>query len=648
MNQNESNYRGGRRITLRILGVLLLCVGACCLYVPTLHYEMIFDDDFCIVENESIHQLFPLFGTSEGYGPLKPQPHTPVEVRPLVSLSLAINYHFGKLDPFGYRLANLVLHLATAIILWAAISLTLKQPSMQNRFDASGEALGFLASLLWMVHPAHTETVIYLTQRTELMMGFFYAFTLLLAILFWRCESAVARTVVAVAAMLLSTFGMLSKEMMVSAPAMVLVYEWTFVGGSIWSMFKRSWLLYIALCFSWIPLAALYVSGAGTPGGGFNNSISAYHYWLTSSNTFFSYYAVTFKPWPLLLHRHVPTLTTFAEAWPGVVGLVIYFFVTAYALLRRYATGFVLLWFFAVLSPTLIIPLPYEEFAERRLYVPLLAVIPYAAIAIFSSLNRLGALRLFALRLENTMPLGMRHWLVGGTPLAVAIMLLGWCSVATSPRLAVKEQLWEEVLKHQPENPFAIASQGAVEFKRGEADSGLQKMIRAYRTDPNHDFFRTLLIRALPHAQDHAKFLECCLEMHEASPDDPTCAHNLATAFEKEGRYLEAIAQYQRAAELDESNWLAYASAGTLLAERNRTGDAIECFEKAVELHPDFMNCMNLMGLYISTRQNKKAIRITSLLLEAARKEKTPDVVERIESGLRELERMEQLRGPEL
>ncbi|MEL6105775.1 MAG: tetratricopeptide repeat protein [Planctomycetota bacterium] len=632
----------GRRLALWLLGVLVLCAGACCVYVPTLRYEMIFDDQFCIVENESIHQLFPLFGTDGGYGPLNPQPHTPVEVRPLVSLSLAINYHLGQLDPFGYRAAHVALHLLTTIILWVAIALTLRQPSIRQRFGADRDAIAFLGAFLWMVHPVHTETVIYLTQRTELMMGFFYALTLLLAIVYWKCESVWSRVIVAIAAMLASVCGMLSKEMMASIPAMVLVYEWTFIGGSILKIVKRSWLLYVSLCLSCIPLVALYAMGVGTPGGGFNNTISAYDYWLTSSNTFFGYWALVWKPWPLLVHHHIRTLTSLSAAWPGVLGLGVYACITVIALWRRYATGFVLLWFFAVLSPTLIIPLPHEEFAERRLYVPLLTAVPFLAIAAYMWIAR---------RFDRDATTARRPWtaqLLSAAPLAAAVIVLAGISNASSPRLKVKEELWEHVLEHQPDNMFAIASQGAVQFNRGETDEGLEKMVQAYRTDPGYDFFRTLLIRALTHAQDHERFLEYCLEMHQSSPNEPTCAHNLATAFEKDGRYLDAIEQYKRAIQLDKSNWMAHASVGTLLSEQNQVGEAILHFEAAVELHPDFMNCMNLMGLYISTRQNKKAIRVTSLLLEAARKEKTPDVVARIERGLRELERMEQLRGPTL
>ena len=641
-NQAESQINGWRCIATRGLGVITLAIVACGIYWPTLRYEMIFDDVPGIVDNESIRSLTPLFGPPDGYGPLNPQPNTPVTARPLVSLTFALNYHFGQVDPLGYRLTHLVLHVIVALILWAVVAATLAQPIFNGRFVKNRHALSFAAALLWMVHPAHTETVVYLTQRTELLMGLFYLLTIYLAIRFWDSKRSVMRIVWCAAAVVSSVCGMLSKEMMASVPAMVLIYEWTFVGGSFWTITKRSWMLHLGLVLSWLPLVAIYASGYSTPLGGFGNTISAPDWWLTQSNSFFVYWRLLFAPWPLLLHYHVPTLTSFSEAWPGVLGITIYAFATVFFLWRRAAIGFALLWFFAVLSPTLIVPLPHEEISERRLYVPLLAMLPYLSVGAFVLIQR------FTERMTGTRdampssekaPLGaFTNFAIGNSlPIlfATAFVIV---SAVTVPRLQGRRTIWLDVLKHQPDNTFAISCQGSVEFNDGELERGLKKIQYAFDTDPEYDVFSSALVNALNSANLHERLLTTCLLLYKLSPSDPICAYNLASAMEKNGLYDNAVRQYREVIKLDPLHWESHSALATLLAERNQNAESLKHFEIATEIKPDFINCMNLMTLYINTQQPKKALLAAKKLAAAARKEKSPEVVEQFERGLKELE----------
>jgi len=628
-----SSDRNWQNRSIGLLGFLTISLVACFLYLPTLRYEMIFDDYPCIIENESLHQLTPLFGSEGGYGPLNPQPGTPLSARPLVSVTLALNYYFGQTDPFGYRLVHLILHVAVGLILWSILANTLRQPCFQNRFAEYHQPIALAAALVWLVHPTHADSVVYLTQRTELMMGFFYALTVLVAIRFWQANSLIARIAWCVGAFVTSSCGMLSKEMMASVPAMILVYEWTFVGGSPAAMAKRSWMLYVALVLSWIPLWMIYSFGYSTPLGGFNNLVSAHDWWLTQSNSFFVYWRLLFNPWPLLIHYHVPVLNEFAVAWPGVLGLAAYAVLTTYLLWRRSPAGFALLWFFAVLSPTLIIPLPHEAISERRLYVPLLAMLPFLSIAAFTFLqNRFP---------REGKPLFAR--LLGHAPSILAIICLATISIISVPRLSKRSEIWREVLKHQPHNMFAIASQGCVEFNRGELESGIEKMQLAFDSDPAYPFFGHTLLNSLKRTQQFDRLLDCCLQMSSQSPNDPTCIHNLAIAYEKNEMIEDAIREYEKSVDVAPKNWESHSALATLLAETNRFPEAIQHFEVATQLKPDFMNCMNLAGLYIHSGQNKKAMHTTELLLQAARDEKQPqDVIDQVEQRLHQLKQSQE------
>ncbi len=214
-------------ITAAILGCAVWFV-----YGRAADAPFIFDDPASISENPSIMRLWPLYGTRESPGPLNPPAEMTTSGRPLVNLSLAVNYHFGQLDPASYRVTNIILHLLTALVLMAIVHRTLCLDYFEGRFTHSAPLLAFLVALLWALHPLQTETVVYITQRTELLVGFFYLATLYASLRYWQAASPAGRGCWLALATLACLAGMASKEVMVTAPVIVLLFERTFISGS--------------------------------------------------------------------------------------------------------------------------------------------------------------------------------------------------------------------------------------------------------------------------------------------------------------------------------------------------------------------------------------------------------------------------------
>ena len=200
---------------------------------PRAPCAFIFDDSYTILRNRSIEQLWPLVGSAEQPGPLCPPRFYPTAGRPLVNLTFALNYHAGERDPFGYHVLNLILHWLSALLLWAILTRTFRLEYFSGRFAGVGELLAFLAALLWSLHPLQTESVIYVTQRTELLMGFCFLATLYCSLRYWSAESRIGRSTWLALATTASLAGMASKEVMVSAPLLVLLFERTFFGGHV-------------------------------------------------------------------------------------------------------------------------------------------------------------------------------------------------------------------------------------------------------------------------------------------------------------------------------------------------------------------------------------------------------------------------------
>src|SRR4029077_12125007 len=140
--------------------------------------------------------------------------------------------------------------------------------------DRRAETLLALAvALLWTLHPLQTEAVVYISQRAESLMGLFYLLTLYFFIR---------------GSLVLSIFtcllGMATKEVMVSAPLIVLLYDRTFVAGT----FREAWRLrrgyYLGLAATWLLLAWLELGAGGRHGtAGFGSSLRWFDYLRTQA-----------------------------------------------------------------------------------------------------------------------------------------------------------------------------------------------------------------------------------------------------------------------------------------------------------------------------------------------------------------------------
>jgi Flp pilus assembly protein TadD len=142
----------------------------------------------------------------------------------------------------------------------------------------------------------------------------------------------------------------------------------------------------------------------------------------------------------------------------------------------------------------------------------------------------------------------------------------------------------------------------------------------------------------LDNQHQYKRLLVVCRQMHELFPNRVRSVHSLAVALEKNGMDSEAMARYRETIDLEPSNWEAHSALATLLAENNQLEEATKHFEIATELHPDYVNCVNLMTLYLNSGQEEKALKAGKQLLQAARTEKSAAEVEQIQLALQKME----------
>jgi protein O-mannosyl-transferase len=175
--------------------------------------------------------------------------------RPVVNLSLALNYALGGSNVWGYHALNLAIHIILAgLTLFGVVRRTLLRPALRERFSPSAARLALVVAVLWTAHPLQTEAVTYVSQRCESLMGLFYLLTLYCFVRgadSQRCGWWFTLSVVA------CLLGMATKEVMVTAPLLVLLYDRTFVTGSFRKAWTRHRRLYLSLAGTWLLLGYL-------------------------------------------------------------------------------------------------------------------------------------------------------------------------------------------------------------------------------------------------------------------------------------------------------------------------------------------------------------------------------------------------------
>ena len=611
----------------RLAGIAILAGLIWLIYRPVLDAPLIFDDASTLVGNPSIRQLWPL----DSGGPLDPPAGTPVYGRPLANLSFALNYHFGELQPRGYRAVNLIIHLLSAVLLWAIVARTLRLDYFSGRYARSAELLGFAAALVWALHPLGTEAVVYVTQRTELLMGCCYLATLYGSLRYWQASGSPGRTLWLLLTALVCLAGMLSKEMMASAPAIVLLYERTFLAGSFRAALRRSWPLYLALALTWVPLVLLNLDGPRTPASGFGLGVPAHVWWLTQTKVLFLCLKLAAWPWPLVIHYEIPYLTTPAAAWPWVLAASLLAAATVVLVWRRSAVGYVFAFVFAVLSPTLVIPLVAETAAERRMYVPLAALMTLAVVGGFT----------FACWVTERIARSTQRREFKRLPIALfACAFMGVLAaflLLDTRRLAAYRSdltLWQDAAIHQPKNPLVRVNLGIALDGAGRREEAIAELREAVRLAPDSFRARYNLARAQEAAFQSDEAISNYRQALRIEPAHAPSHNNLGRLLAAQGHPKQAILEYEQSLAADPRLAEAHTNLGVLLAGYGYYGKAIHHLEESLRLKPNLAAHTNLAVVYARAGRMEDAQQLARKAIPLAREEGNDALVEQLEAAL--------------
>jgi len=605
--------------------MLGLVIGGAVAYVNSFGAPFVFDDHGSIIDNPYVRRLWPL--TTALSAPVQ----SAVAGRPVVSLSLAINYALTGLSPAGFRGWNLAIHLLTGLILFGVVRRTLTAASLASRFGDSADLLAWASALIWLVHPLNTEVIDYATQRTESLMGLFYLLTLYAAIraMSARRESVWRWSVCAIAC---SALGMASKESMVTAPVMVLLYDAVFWARGIGRALRSRWPLYSGLAATWLILIALIVSGPRSHSAGFSSGVTPWTYLLNQPAMILQYVKLAFWPHDLVLDYGLPRAVVVRDMWPYAVVVLACVVASGVAWFRRPALAFLGTWFFVTLAPSSsIIPIATEVGAERRMYLPLMAIVVGVVTGAAVVMTRVRVL-------ADPRRRGQ----------VMAACLAGLCCILTALTLQRNRDylsatgIWQSVLDRRPTGrahynlaielraqgnrteavrhyQLALQDEPAAQYAVGfelDADGKYEEAIAHYReyirlmpNDVNVIRAYVLLGRALSNVDKFAAAVDAFQQAIQRQPSNVDARAGLADALLKDERYDDAIRAYADYVRRQPNEARAHSGLGIALVGRERFSEALPEFARAVELQPDdARNQYNLGNVLASTGRLEEAV----------------------------------------
>jgi len=372
-----------------------------------------------------------------------------------------------------------------------------------------------------------------------------------------------------------------SKEVMVAAPLIVLLYDGTFLSGSFGNALRARGALYAGLFASWLFLAWLVrLTGGHAGSAGFGLSITPWEYLLTQAGVIVHYLRLSLWPAALSIDYYDwPVPTTFGAIVPAgavVVGLLA---ATAWALYRVPPVGFLGAWFFLTLAPTSsILPLIGEVAAERRMYLPLAAVVTLAVVAVQRGLSRL-------FRAERWSDSALRAVEVG-LLIAVAVPLAS-LTMRRHEDYRTELRIWADAVAKRPNSARAHNSFGLALINEGRLDEAVGQLLEALRLQPDHVNAHNNLAIALNRQGRIAEAIDHYSRVLRLNPQFPKANYNIGVALMKLGRLDEAIEHFRQAVKLQPDDFKARHNLGALLLERGRAQDAVVQFTEALRLRPD-------------------------------------------------------------
>ena len=492
--------------------------------------------------------------------------------RPLVQLSLALNWLAGGANPLGYHLFNVGVHALAALTLFGLVARTLELGRLAGRWCAAARPFALVVGLLFAVHPLQTQSVTYVVQRAESLMALCYLFTLY-ALVRGAGSSDPARWYAASVAA--CALGMATKPVMVTAPITALCYDAVFLAGSWTSAWRRRRALHVGLMASWLLLAMLLAGDneSAATAGFTTREITLGAYARSQPEIVLRYLELVFWPQGLVLDYAWPPAAGFRGVVAPTAVLALAVALTLWMVRRSRELAALVAAFLLILAPSSSF-IPIKDLAfEHRMYLPLAPVLILVAAGAWTAIQRLGLPRS-----------GERRVVVAVASAAVIALVALTIDRNRDYRSALA--MWTDVVAKRPHNARAHSNLGLALINDRQIEEGIASIRASLRLDPDaaeaHNNWGFALARQKRFAESEPHYREAI----RLKPQYAEAHNNLGVALMEGGRLEEAALQYREALRLRPEFVEAYSNLGNVRVGQGRIAESMPEYLRALAIDP--------------------------------------------------------------
>ena len=591
---------------------LLLIVTVWLVFSNSFGGEFIWDDISLVLQNRFIRDPdnLPQLFTQDFWGFAQDEGKGHDLYRPLVSVSYLTDFQMWGARPPFFHLTNLLFHILSSLIVYFIL-----------RTILAAQWPAWLGALLFAVHPIHTESVTWISGRTDVICGFFFFLSFFLYLKHRRQE----RWIYLISSLVSFFLALLSKEMAITLPLVVILYglcfndspwrgRWQEIGRTRLGRAVMDSLPYLAVVTLYLIIrlqvlgAMLY--GADKTTGLLHNVTDLQGIGATlllSAKVVALYLQLLVVPYPLNAHRLISDLDSASAltAWLSPLVVVAVLVLAILALRRAPPYAFAGLFFFITVLPVSGLLPVGDMAAERFLYIPSLAVCLVAAL------------------LGTWLWQRRRAW---GAALLLLIAL-PWAAITYNRNADWQDGMtfWSKTVAASPRSTVARNFLGLEFWYRGQNDQAIAEFEQVLRMDAeDKNAYNNL--GAVYSSQE--RYPEAEAEFQKAialAPDTPVLHFNLGVVYERLDSPEQAIAAYQETLALDPYFASAYYNLGLLYHRLERWAEAIFYFERLLDVEPDSIEAHNSLGLvYLrlaiypqATFEFEKALQLDSQSVQA-------------------------------
>jgi tetratricopeptide (TPR) repeat protein len=496
--------------------------------------------------------------------------------RPVISLSYMIDYTLWGLKPWGFHLSNIIFHTISCILVYLVFN------SLFNNRPVS-----IITSLLFACHPIHTESVTWVSGRTDIIAGMFFlsAFYLYQKTIHSplpdeRNSSLCNREVLKlffkqgkifyVCSIILFAIAMLCKEMVATLPFLIIAYTHFFVGLRNGRQYKISLLLsapyfFVILLYGIIRFVILGIHTVVNPGG---EEMKGFYPTLFSfTKTIFIY---LFKLiYPVHLNAYIQNPMSFSITEPAVfssvIGISFLIFLIVWLKKRWAGMSFLILFYLVTLLPLsnfIRISAPWDMgfvTAERFLYIPSLGFCGIISVLLTAAWKRSFSI--------------LRYTTVS---LFIAILIFYSGQTLLRNRDWIDEKtFFSKTLKEAPNAALLHHAMGNVYVREENYEKAL-------------DYYKNSL---------------------ELYPLYHAAYNNIGTIYSKQGLYDQALAAFKEAIKINPDYIQSHFNLGTTYYQKGMTEDAFREFKTVITLNKNYVKAHNNLGIiYAENGQLNEAL----------------------------------------